>query len=171
MAWTSMKLSGSGGLADRASRRLRNDELLLRTFAATILRKHMDDVPLWRGNHMVVRELVAYFAQYVYLPRLGGPQVLMDTIQNGVSSLTWESDTFALAEGYDEGSKRYFGLQTGRMVIRVVAVHSIPQCPIRLNCDLATAPRIPVACRTEAYVRISPCGISLSTTPTSTVSW
>ena len=116
MTWAATKLSGSGGLAERATKRLRNDELLLRTFGATILRKHMDDVPLWRENHVEVRELVAFFAQYVYLPRLAGPQVLMDTIQNGVSSLTWEADTFALAEGYDQASKRYLGLQTGRLV-------------------------------------------------------
>ena len=116
MAWTTAKLGGSGALAERASKRLRNDELLLRSFAATILRKHMDDVPLWRGNHVVIRELVSYFAQYVYLPRLAGPQVLMETIQNGVSSLTWESDTFALADAYDEAAERYMGLQAGRMV-------------------------------------------------------
>ena len=83
MTWAATKLSGSGGLAERATKRLRNDELLLRTLGATILRKHMDDVPLWRENHVVVRELVTFFAQYVYLPRLAGPQVLMDTIQNG----------------------------------------------------------------------------------------
>ncbi len=114
--WNSSKLAGRGNLGELASRRLRSDELLLTSLGATILRKHMDDVPLWRGDHVPVRELVSYFAQYTYLPRLTGPNVLVEAIQNGVASLTWEADTFALADSYDEGSKRYVALMGGRVV-------------------------------------------------------
>lgn len=70
-------MTGSDALAVRASKRLRNDELLVTSLGATILRKHMDDVPLWRGNHVAVKQLADDFARYLYLPRLAGPEVLL----------------------------------------------------------------------------------------------
>ena len=54
----------------RASKKLRSDELLLTAFGSTRLRKQLDDVPLWRGDHVAVRQLVEDFARYLYLPRL-----------------------------------------------------------------------------------------------------
>ena len=74
---------------------------------ATILRLHMDQVPLWRGDHVAVRQLVEDFASYLYLPRLAGPGVLMRAIQDGVALLTWQTDAFAYAESYDEETARY----------------------------------------------------------------
>ena len=35
------------------------------------------DVPLWRGDHVAVKQLVEDFARYLYLPRLAGPEVLV----------------------------------------------------------------------------------------------
>jgi len=49
-----------------------------------MLRKHMDEVPLWRGDHVAVRQLIEDFARYLYLPRLTGPGVLVDAINKGV---------------------------------------------------------------------------------------
>jgi hypothetical protein len=83
---------------------------------STILRKHLDDVPLWRGDSVPVRQLVDDFARYLYLPRLGGSEVLLHAIKEGVALLTWETDTFAYAESYDEASQRYRGLRAGRIV-------------------------------------------------------
>ena len=116
MGWNSSRLTGRGNLAELASKRLRNDEMLLSSLGPTILRMHLDNVPLWRGDHVSVRDLAGYFAQFMYLPRLKSPDVLADAIQSGVSSLTWESDTFALADGYDEAGERYTALQAGRLV-------------------------------------------------------
>ena len=70
--------------------------------ARSMLRYHMDQIPLWREDHVSVRELADYFARYIYLPRLAGPNVLAQAAENGVASLTWEMDAFALADGYDE---------------------------------------------------------------------
>ncbi len=113
IAWEPIRLSGAGPLAERASRRLRREELLVMGLGATILRKHLDDVPLWRGEHVEIRQLVEYFGRYLYLPRLGGPQVLMRAIQDGVAQITWATDAFALAESYDESAGRYRGLRGG----------------------------------------------------------
>ena len=110
------RLTGSDPLAVRASKRLRSEELLLSSMGSTILRKHMDDVPLWRGDQVSVRQLVGDFASYVYLPRLVGPEVLLQSIRDGISLMTWERETFALADGYDEPRDRYHGLRAGQLV-------------------------------------------------------
>src|SRR6266436_1781850 len=85
-----IRLSGNNGLAERASKKLKNDELLVVNFAATRLRMEMDRVPLWRGNHVAIRQLVEDFARYLYLPRLRGPEVLVAAASSGVGLLTWE---------------------------------------------------------------------------------
>ncbi len=54
------------------------------------------------------------FGRYLYLPRLHGPEILMGAVQDGVALLTWESDSFALAESHDEAVGRYRGLQAGQ---------------------------------------------------------
>lgn len=63
ITWQAIRLSGSDALAVRASKKLRNDELLVTSFGSTVLRKHLDDVPLWRGEHIAVKQLVEDFAR------------------------------------------------------------------------------------------------------------
>ena len=75
--WQAIRLSGGDALAVRASKKLRSDESLVTSLGSTILRKHLDDVPLWRGEHVAVKQLVEDFARYLYLPRLAGPEVLV----------------------------------------------------------------------------------------------
>lgn len=111
-----IQLLGQGSLAGRAARRLKNDELLVPRFGSTTLRLELDRVPLWRGDHVTIRQLVDDFARYVYLPRLTSPDVLVDAIQAGLGLITWESDSFAYAEGFDEQAGRYRGIQVGRHV-------------------------------------------------------
>uniref|UniRef100_A0A7C1FH22 ATP-binding protein n=1 Tax=Caldilinea aerophila TaxID=133453 RepID=A0A7C1FH22_9CHLR len=116
ITWQALRLTGADALAVRAARKLRNEELLLNGLGATILRGHMDKVPLWRGNHVAVRQLVEDFATYLYLPRLAGPDVLLEAIANGLTLVTWQTETFAYAEGYDEKENRYRGLRGGQAV-------------------------------------------------------
>ena len=71
----------------------------------------MDRVPLWRGDHVAVSQLAEDFARYVYLPRLKGPDVLLRAIEDGVSLMTWEQESFAYAESFDEETERYPGLR------------------------------------------------------------
>ena len=111
--WQAIRLAGQGPLAERASRRMRNDELLITSFAGTRLRMELDRIPLWRGDHVSVRQLVDDFARYSYLARLKEPAVLLEAIRNGLSLMTWEQDSFAYADGYDEIAGRYRGLHFG----------------------------------------------------------
>ncbi len=116
IAWQAIRLSGGDALAVRASKKLRNDDLLVTTLGSTVLRKHLDEVPLWPGDHVAIKPLIEHFARYHYLPRLAGPEVLVNAIRDGVALLTWRSDTFAYAESYDEAAARYRGLRGGQVV-------------------------------------------------------
>ena len=114
--WEAIRLSGQGALADRASRRMRNDELLVTSFAGTRLRMELDKIPLWRGNHVAIRQLIEDFYRYSYLPRLQEPAVLLNAVRSGIALLTWEQDAFAYADSYDDAAGRYRGLQTSVII-------------------------------------------------------
>ena len=78
----------------------------------------LDRVPLWDGSdksHVSIADLVDYFAKYLYLPRLKVPGLLLNAIQDGLKLLTWNQDSFAYADSYDESAKRYRGLVCGRL--------------------------------------------------------
>jgi predicted AAA+ superfamily ATPase len=108
---------GEGLLATVASSVLINAEELLTTMAGWILKQqYMDEIPLWRGNHVSLKELKDDFARYVYLPRLKNSTVLLDAIRNGLQSRTWQQETFAYADGWDERTQRYINLQAGTNV-------------------------------------------------------
>ena len=112
VTWEPLKLSGSDPLAVRALKKLRSEDLLLTGLGGTRLRMELDRVPLWRGDHVTLIQLVQDFASYLYLPKLMRPAVLADAVRAGVGLLTWEQDTFAYAEGYDAEGERYRGLQS-----------------------------------------------------------
>ena len=115
--WQKIRLRGSGSLASQASRRLLNDEMLVTAMAGTRLRMELDRVPLWRGDHVAVRQLVDDFARYIYLPRLQQPTVLLDAIRDGVSLLTWEQDSFAYGDSFNESASRYPGLRAAQGLV------------------------------------------------------
>jgi hypothetical protein len=110
VTWETIRLSGQGALAERASKKLRPDLLVL-NFVPTMLRREMDVVPLWRGDHVSIRQLTEDFGRYLYLPRLQRAAVLLGAIRAGLALLTWEQDSFAYAESFDETARRYRGLR------------------------------------------------------------
>ena len=111
VTWEGTRLTAQSFLAERASRRMRSDESLITGFGGTRLRMELDKIPLWRGDHVSIRQLIEDFARYTYLPRLREPSVLLEAVGNGLSLLTWEQDSFAYAESYDEEAGRYRGLR------------------------------------------------------------
>ena len=114
--WLAMRLSGQDSLAARASKKLKGDELLVTGFAASRLRMELDRVPLWRGDHVSIKQIVEDFARYLYLPRVGDQTVLLKSMSGGVALLTWEHDAFAYADSFDDEAKRYRGLRGGQLV-------------------------------------------------------
>lgn len=120
--WRSVRLSGAEPLAIRASKKLRSDESLVTALAGTILRHHLDTVPLWRGNHTSINQLAADFASYVYLQRLRDSDVLYASVREGLGLLTWANDTFAYADRFDEDAGRYVGLRACQQI--AVSAHN-----------------------------------------------
>ena len=114
--WQALPLMGTGSLAERASKKLRRDELLVTSYGGTRVRMDLDRVPLWRGDHVSIRQLAEDYSQYPYLTRLKDPSVLVEAVANGISLLTWESEAFAYAESHDEEAGRYRGLRGGSSV-------------------------------------------------------
>ena len=164
IVWQTTRLSGSDALAERASTKLKKDELLLVNFAASRLQMELDRIPLWRGNHVSIRQLVEDFARYLYLPRLRTPAVLVGAIRSGLALLTWEHDAFAYADEYDESASRYRGLRystqvplttddTGLLVRPVIARQQMDQeVPAAVPVGIANSSAMP----TTANVPTSP---------------
>jgi len=115
VTWQALRLVGDDRLADRAAKRLRREELMVGNLGVNILQDLLGKW-LWRGNHVEIRQLADDFAKYLYLQRLDGPHVLVETCREGVKLLTWPSDSFAFADAYDEASGRYRGLRAGQVV-------------------------------------------------------
>jgi len=109
--WTETRLQGADKLAPRASRKLLSDAALVTRYAGTLLRMELDRIPLWRGDSVSVKQLVDDFAQYLYLPRLKSPQVLLDAVREGVNTLVWQSEGFAYADAVAPDTGRFVGLR------------------------------------------------------------
>ena len=105
--WQAVKLSGPDPLAVRASKKLRSDTQMAAQFAPTLLRQDLDKIPLWRDNHVSVKQLVEDYAKYPYLQRLRSSAVLVAGIQDGLVRTTWTMETFAIADSWDEKRQRY----------------------------------------------------------------
>jgi predicted AAA+ superfamily ATPase len=116
LEWQQTRLAGADALAVRASKKLRNDGQMVTQFTATFLRQALDTIPLWRGNHVAVKQLIEDFARYPYLQRLRDEDVLLSSMREGVASVTWRTDSFAFAEAFDEDKGRYLGLRGGQVL-------------------------------------------------------
>jgi hypothetical protein len=83
LEWQELRVQGVDGLAVRAGKRLRSEDMLVTQLAGTMLRRELDRIPLWsaEAGHLTIRQLMDYFAQYLYLPRLKDSRVLLDAIQ------------------------------------------------------------------------------------------
>jgi predicted AAA+ superfamily ATPase len=117
VTWSASRAAGSEPIPVRVSRKLRTDESLITEYSGVRLRMNLDEVPLWQGDHVGTQQLWSYFAQYLYLPRLRDSSVLARAIENGVASTTWEQETFAYADAFDEAKGRYAGLRAGEQVV------------------------------------------------------
>lgn len=115
--WGQSRLQGAGPLGPRASKKAVSEQSLYRVFAGSLLRMELDKIPLWRGDHVLVKQLTDDFARYLYLPRLKSTTLLFDAIMDGVISMVADIEGFAYAEGYDEENGRYRGLKLNHHVI------------------------------------------------------
>jgi hypothetical protein len=111
--WEEVRLQAGGdSLASRTWRKLKDQELVVKEYAGTLLRREMDSIPLWRGDHVTVKQLSEDYAKYLYLQRLRDTSVLLHSIKDGLLNTAWEIETFAYADGFDESTGRYLGLRS-----------------------------------------------------------
>jgi predicted AAA+ superfamily ATPase len=108
------RLTAQEGLAERASKKLKNEDQLRTQFAGTLLRMELDKV-LWKNgpDHVSVRQLWEYFAQHVYLPRLKDESVLHEAVSDGMSLMFWREEGFAYGDAVGDGDRPYRGLRAG----------------------------------------------------------
>lgn len=109
-----IKLIGQETLAQRATKKLQSEELMISSIAPSRLKIELDKIPLWRGNHVSIKQLIEDMASYIYLPRLTSSDVLLHAISDGLTLLTWNNDSFAYADSFDEAKGRYIGLRCGQ---------------------------------------------------------
>jgi predicted AAA+ superfamily ATPase/N-acetylmuramoyl-L-alanine amidase len=113
LEWAEIRLNGADSLSVRASKKLKSEEMLLGQMGGVRLRLELDRVPLWRGDDVLVKQLIDDFATYLYLPRLRDSNVLIGAIEDGLPLLNWTVETFGYAQS-KEASGRYLGLVGGR---------------------------------------------------------
>ena len=100
-------------LADRASERLKNADMLRIVQGPQNIRLNLDQhlSSVWSSGHIAVGKLWEYYCQYPYLPRLADRPVLENGILAVFNQAIWDHDGFAVASGYDERSGQYLGLR------------------------------------------------------------
>lgn len=161
---------GQDALAARASKKLRAEELFIPALAGTRLRMEMDRIPLWRSEHVQVRQLVEDFARFIYLPRLRGPEVLTAAISDGLGLLLWHKESFAYADSFDEAAGRYVGLRCGLRIDTLTETSSglVVKADVALvqhDADKAAAPGAPARPATPGTPAPAPGGPKPVTAP------
>ncbi len=113
VGWEELRADGSGGLAERAGKKLVTEGQLNARYAAALLRLQLDGAlaAMWDSGIVTVRELWSAFTRFVYLPRLANEQVLFDAVGEGPASTVWR-EAFATADAVGPDG-RYLGLVVG----------------------------------------------------------
>jgi predicted AAA+ superfamily ATPase len=123
--WKETRLQGQDTPILQASRRVVHEGDLLPVYSATNLRLDTLDRFLWRDtNHIDLKRLWECLTQYLYLPRLKDASVLLAAVRSSVASTIW-ADSFAYAEGFDEASGQYLGLQVATGINPSISPHSL----------------------------------------------
>lgn len=161
--WECHKVSGGEPLAVRAAKKLQSKEDLYTRIGFASLRHELDQVPLWRGNHVAIRQLVDDFARYLYLSRLKDSSVLTAAIRDGFDCLDC-LQAFAYAEFFEENSGRYRGLQHSHSI---PVAEGDPGLLVRPEIALAQAQPVPVptAAARATATPVAPTAPSAKTRP------
>ncbi len=123
--WKETRLPNQDSPILQASRKASHEGDLLPAYSATNLRIEALDRILWRDtNHIDLKRLWEYLTQYLYLPRLKNQTVLLEVVQDGVTSTVW-ADNFAYAEGFDDIKGKYLGLRAATGITPSISPQSL----------------------------------------------
>jgi hypothetical protein len=121
VAWSTSKITGEG-LVDRVSKKLKTEGQLVTEWAPALLRMELDKW-LWKdSDHINIKQLWDYLAQYPYLSRLKNDEVLLKSIRDGVGSFSWE-EYFGYASAFANGE--YKGIINGSVPSAVIDGQSL----------------------------------------------
>ncbi|HQT74814.1 MAG TPA: DUF499 domain-containing protein [Acidiphilium sp.] len=114
----------------------KSDGIISEKLGADALWLHLE--PLWDENkaHLAVSEIAAWFATYVYLPKLRDRVALDTAIRDACARL---SPSFAFAERFEEATGRYIGL-----VWQKAPYEILPPTSLLVRPDVAIAQLRPV---------------------------
>jgi hypothetical protein len=102
-------LNGDGTLAERVTRKADAGEFVVRSFSPSLLRMQINRLNLWKDKPYVPLDTVAgYFSQYVYMPKVVQPKVVIDVAWHLDEVLSIELDGFGYADSYEDD--RFVGL-------------------------------------------------------------
>lgn len=110
--WQEIRLQGQDDLAVRACRKLKTDGIFMIQMAGGPLRYELDRIPLWRGNQVMVKQLMDDFATYLYLPKIKDEDVIIAAVRSGLNMINAQ-DGIAYAQKWDESAQRHIGLHLG----------------------------------------------------------
>jgi hypothetical protein len=128
-------MNGEGTLAQRVTKKADTGEFVVRSYSPSLLRMQITRLNLWKDKPYVQVDVVSgYFSQYVYMPKVVHPKVVVDAVWQLEEVLNIELDGFAYADAYENG--RFVGLtistptevrQSGLLVDPAVAAVQIAQ--------------------------------------------
>jgi predicted AAA+ superfamily ATPase len=102
-------MNGEGTLTARVTKKADAGEFVARNFSPALLRMEINRLGLWKDeHHVLVDAMTGYFSQYVYMPKVVQPRVIIDSVRHLDEVLHVELDGFAYADAYENG--RYIGL-------------------------------------------------------------
>lgn len=102
-------MNGDGTLAARVTKKADAGEFVVRKYSPALLRMEINRLNLWKDNpHVPVDTMAWYFSQYVYMPKVVQPRVVIDAVKRLDEVLHIDIDGFAYADAYENG--RYIGL-------------------------------------------------------------
>lgn len=105
----SILMNGDGTLAQRVTKKADSGEFVVRSYSPSLLRMQINRLNLWKDRPYVQVDVVSgYFSQYVYMPKVVQPKVVIDAVWHLDDVLSIEIDGFAYADAYE--NDRFVGL-------------------------------------------------------------
>lgn len=117
--WQETKAYGKGSLPDRVARRLKSEEMMIDAYSGVRVRMDLDkeEVSLWsKQGDIVVKDLWEAYTKFPYMPRLANFSVLAHAISDGTASTSWDTETFAYADAYDQEVGAWKGIKRNQQV-------------------------------------------------------
>jgi predicted AAA+ superfamily ATPase len=151
IGFDAVRADGADGLAVRAGAKLKNQGHVALAYSAEMLRTLLDGVlaPLWEGGHTTVNALWESLCRYPYLPRLATLEVLADTVRQGAGQLLWQSQGWAVADGFDAATGRYLGLTVEGFPPSVVGTTLVVRPDVAARQREQEVPAVPAGTQTD----------------------